>query len=568
MSRYRRRPRAGSPRVDDLFYGNPTPPTQDSTTAGETRVESGDSASDPAEESEQVRPAPPSRRRQRVGAAGRWGRALLIAAVGAGLVYAAGAGAVGTVDLASLLNRPEPGTSAATQQSGVAVVSDRSLACPGPGLVGLENPEVEEPPQLVRAYAGSAPGGALPEGLDVAESGEVGLSGTQDGETAVGTDRGHPVSIALAEGRWARAQASGGLAAGFAASQLSYSFAEQQWGLSTAVCGSAAEEAWLLAGGGQPGRTERLILINPTGNPVTVTAEVFGASGPVGAAGGSDIVVPAGGRQVVLVDALAPGEEHPVLHISSSGGPVVASLADRWLEGTLDRGNEHTTPTAAPDTELLIPAVPSPRPKTADSATVRVAVPGTETTVVQLRALTADGPVRLEQGVSTIEAQSVVDLDVSDLPAGTQAIEVSADLPVVAAAQVERRDRAEGIGDLGWIPAVAPSSELVGAPLGDRGATPLVRVLSIASLTGAHVEVITVTDGTVESRELEVPAAANRTVKLTGRTDSAWVRPIEGAVSTAVVSTIGHQSGTQVAGLPLPPTPLTHEIRAITPWRP
>src|SRR5699024_7735982 len=156
--------------------------------------------------------------------------------------YTAGAGAVGTVDLASLLNRPEPSTSAPTQQSGVAVVSDRSLACPGPGLVGLADPEVEEPPQVVRAYAGSAPGGALPEGLEVAESGEVGLSGTQDGQTAAGTDRGRPVSVALAEGRWARAQASGGLAAGFAASQLSYSFAKQQWGLSTAVCGSAAED--------------------------------------------------------------------------------------------------------------------------------------------------------------------------------------------------------------------------------------------------------------------------------------------------------------------------------------
>src|SRR5699024_2841275 len=126
--------------------------------------------------------------------------------------------------------------------------------------------------------------------------------------------------------------------------------------------------------------------------------------------GGSGIVVPPSGRQVVLLDAMAPGEAQPVVHVTTTGGPVVAALGDRWLEGTIDRGAEVTTPAAPPATSLVIPAVPAPRPETADGATVRVAAPGQEAAVVQLRALTADGPVRLEQGVNTVEPGAVLDV--------------------------------------------------------------------------------------------------------------------------------------------------------------
>lgn len=197
-----------------------------------------------------------------------------------------------------------------------------------------------------------------------------------------------------------------------------------------------------------------------------------------------------------------------------------------------------------------------------------MAVPGDEAAVVRLRALTPDGPVQLEQGVTNVPAGAVVDVDVADLPEGTQGIEVGADVPVVAAAQVQRRAEPDGIGELAWLPAAAPTSGLQGAPLATAADGAITESLSMASLEGAVVEVVTVVDGVVEVRELQVPAASSRTVDLAEQTESVWVRPVSGSTSSAVVSTLEHALGTQIAGLPLPEGPVTREVRAVAPWLP
>lgn len=507
-------------------------------------------------------------RRGRSGGAGRWARAVAIAGLGAALVYGAGSGRLGTVDLAAALGGGDAVSQQITQRGGLAVISDSTLGCVGPGLVGLDNPSVPETDQGVSVSAGSAPIEALPEGVAAADDGGVTLSGVPDGDASEVGARGEVATLSAEGSTWVRASAQGALAAGFAGTQLGYSFEEQQWGMATATCGAALDDVWLVGGGDETGRVERLILANPTGNPVSVSAEVLGAAGPVSVVGGTGIVVPPAGRQVVLLDALAPGEERPVVHVTTTGGPVVAALGDRWLEGTVDRGTEVTTATAAPATSLVIPAVPAPRPDTADVATVRVAAPGTEAAVVQLRALTPEGPVRLEQGVTNVAPGSVVDVDVADLPAGTQGVEVTADTPVLAAAHVQRRAEPEGVGDLAWIPATTPTSSLLGAPLATSADGAIAGSLSVTSPEGATVEVFTVAGGALESSELPIPAASSHTVDLPAQTQSVWVQPIEGTVSAAVVSTLEHKLGTLIAGLPLPEAPVTREVREIAPWMP
>lgn len=610
----RKRRGADGPRVDDLFYDNPTPdrdepptdagpgeesaeapeaslagpedgpadgPGQDVGAAVDPDVETDIDGDGPVADGEHRyaaradrdptdgATAVAGRRRTGTATAGRWGRALAVAAVGATLVYGAGAGVVGDLDLARALDRegPVPGAGGTTG-GGVAVVTEATLACPGPGLVGLDDPTVAEPDQGVVVRAGSAPEEALGEGLVPSGAGTLTLTGTPDGESDSVTARPDVATVNLDGALWARGVAEGSLAAGLTGSQLGYSFEEQQWGLSTAACGEARDDTWLVGGGGEAGRVERIILANPTGNPVTVSVEVLGADGPVAVVGGSGIVVAPGGRQVVLLDALAPGEERPVVHVTSTGGPVLAALGDRWLEGTLDRGSEVTTAAAAPATELVIPAVAAPRRDTADSAFVRVAVPGSETAVVELRALTPDGPVRLEQGVATVPGGSVVDVDVSDLPRGTHAIEVAADTPVVAAAHMEWRDDAEGVADLAWSPATIPSADLHGAHLATSGDGAIKGRLNITSLEGATVEVVTLVDGAVQTREVGVPAASSQTIAFPEGTEGAWVRTEEGTAASAVVFRLEHSLGTQLAGLSLPTVPLTREVRATQPWRP
>ena len=585
----RRRP--GQPRVDDLFYDNPDPAGPDDPDGAADDGGADDSVSernespqeearvaglsagtaDPDAETETGGATSPhdsvAPGRRRVGMLGRVARAGAVVGVAAALVYAAGSGRVETLDLATALGQEAVVPDSTSQPAGLAVLTEASIGCVGPERVGLDDPTVTEPEQVVSVTVGAAPREALPDGLDPTGVGQLRVSGSPQGETESGVGRGEPVILPVSGDTWARGSAQGALAAGFAGSQLGLSLQEQERGLTMAACQTAREDTWLVGGGAEPGRVERLILANPTGNAVTADVEVLGAEGRVSVAGGRGIVVPAGERQVLLLDALAPGEARPVVHVRTTGGPVLAALADRWLEGTLDRGTELITPAAPPADSLVIPAVPAGG-GAADSASVRIAVPGDEEAVVQLRALTPEGPTRLRNAVTTVEAGAVADVDVSDLPPGTHAIEVEADTPVVAAAQVDRRAEPDGVSDLAWVPAVQVSTDLVGAPLAHQGSDPLERAVTIASLEGAQVEVTAVTQGVAETQSLDVPAAGSATVVLDPETESVWVRAVSGAASSAVVSTLEDDSGTLIAGTPLPEAALTRQVRSVAPWHP
>ena len=604
MARYGKRRRPPQPRVDDLFYDNPDAedptaedPTAEDTSAGDVagagRGSDGDddheggssggatpvggatpdaaaTPADDADTAEDDGAGVVARRSRRRGAAGRWTRALLVAAVAGGLTYGAGSGEVGGIDLATALDRSPTPPVATPQQAGPALITQASLGCVGPGLVGLDDPSVAETEQEVSAYAAAAPAESLEEGVSAGEAqvGTISVVATPEGAREEVAERASVATISVVGANWARVTATGPLAAGLSGSQVSLSLVEQERGLSTAACWHAQDDTWLLAGGGEPGRVERLLLINPTGNPITADVEVLGVDGPVEAAGGRGLVVGAGDRKVVLLDALAPGEERPVLHVTTTGGPVIAAVGDRWLEGTLDRGLELTTPAAAPAASLVIPAVPAPRAESADSVTLRVAVPGTEEAVVQLRALTTEGPVRVANDVTNVGAGSVTDIDLGDLPEGTHAIEVVADTPVVAAAHVERRNEEDGVAELAWIPAVAPSSELVGAPLPYPDRTSLKRELTLASLEGARVEITTVTEGGADTQTMEVPAAGSVSVPVDAEGSSIWVRTLEGSTSGALLTQHEDDLGVLIAGMPLPEAPVTRAVRTVAPWLP
>lgn len=623
-------PDAPQPRVDDFFYDNPDDPPKgvepesaDAPVSGDVpdersapreeqdeRATERDARVEELAESDEVReqadglrahgdddfalrrrghpeddPAHPDHdaqaaaRRRRLRAGGRWLRSAALVGVAGALVWAAHSGQIGPVDLAQALGQAESTSGDSPQTAGLSVVTDAGAACVGPELVGLDNPSVPESEQTISVWAGSAPSEALPEGItptgdgaatvDVIAPGSTGENpGGSTGESARTATRGDAAKLAVSGAHWARVSAAGSMGAGLAASQISVSVQEEERGLSTAACLEARDDTWLVGGGNEVGRVERLVLVNPTGNPVTADVEVLGAQGVVEVAGGRGVVVPALGRQVLLLDALAPGEDRPVVHVTSVGGPVLAALGERWLEGTLDRGRELTTGTAAPATSLIIPAVPTPRADSADTARVRVGVPGAETAIVQLRALTPEGPVRVANDVTTISGGSVTDVDVSDLPEGTHAVEVVADTPVVAAAQVQRRTDPESVGDLAWVPAVAPTDGLLGVPLARRGDQELGRQLSVASLEGAGLVVVSVSDGVAESTPLEIPAGGQVAVALDPEVEGIWLQVTSGSASAAVITTVEDDLGTLVAGLPLPQAPVTRQVRSVAPWLP
>ncbi|CAN5807848.1 hypothetical protein BH24ACT8_BH24ACT8_04400 [soil metagenome] len=526
----------------------------------------------------------PSQARRRGATAWPWVRTLLLVTAGAALVL----GATRVPDAGAGLSLgqgpgPQAGGTAPPDQE---PVTDVDLACAGAEQQGVEDATVQERGQSVRVRAVAAPAQALPEGIEPPEEGFIELTrlpqlgavpdseavpepeAVPESEVGRTQERGVEVALGIEGPHGAGVRGEGGLAMGLVAAQQHLSTEEQQRGLAIAGCTRPATDSWLLAGGDQPGRVERLVLVNPGANPVTVVVEVLGGAGPVPAPGGQGIVVGPGDRSVLLLDALAPGQATPAVHVTSTGGPVIAALGDRWLEGSLDRGLELTTASAAPSTGLVVPGLSMPGDGDEGEAALRVGVPGETGAVVQVRALTADGPVRVERDVTLVGAGHAVDIDVSDLPAGTHALEITSDEPVVAAARVERRTESDGVADLAWVPATEPVVELAGAPLMDLSGREVLNTLALASREGATVQVVTSgVDGQVDSQEIEVPAATSLALEL-GDSTAAWVRPVSGDVHAAVVSTHEDPLGTLIGGMPLVETPLTRPAVEVTPWRP
>ena len=372
-------------------------------------------------------------------------RAVLAAGAGVGLVYAA-MQAPGAVALGPAANADT------TRDGATSTVRSSQLVCPGPELKGLAG--LDDLPVDVTVAAAAAPVRAL-TGLSLPrDAGAFTIAGLAAGSKGVsGTARGVVASTTASDAAARSVRGSQSLAPGLAAAQSWLVDKGDQRGLGMAPCGRPTADAWLLAGGGAPGRQERLVLTNPGDNPVTVDLTLHGAKGPVSSPNGKGVVVPSRGRTTVLLDSISGTETSPAVHVVTHGGSVHAVLDDFWLDGVV---------AAAART----PWPPPPRPATRSSrrcrrrqaATVRVAVPGDDEAVVQTRVLTNTGPKALPgDAVVRVAGGTVRDISIDGLPIGVYAVQVRADVPVVAAAIVQRRPEAERPSDFAWAARPRPS---------------------------------------------------------------------------------------------------------------
>jgi hypothetical protein len=501
----------------------------------------------------------------RPGAAASLRGTVVVLAV-AGLVVGAG-----RLEVPLVLHPPVADEVAAPGEE-TALVRTSALACPGPEQQGLVDPTVPEQPQEVTVAGVTVPAVALPDepatgpgGDPARRTGELSLVPTGDDASVTTGSRGERVSLDLREAEGALVLADGVLAPGLAAGQWHLSLDEQRRGMTATPCTVPAEESWLVAGGGEAGRVERLVLVNPATDPVTVQLQVLGGDGTAETAGGESLVVPGGGRVVTLIDALAPGLATPVVRVTSEGGPVSAFLGDRWLQGSTDRGLALTSPTLPPSPAQLVPGV---RVAEGEAGTaLRVAVPGPSQAVVQVRALTPSGPVRVQQDVTLVPGGRTQDIQLSDLPAGAYALEVVSDEPVVAGATSATSSTEDGVADLAWAPASPPVTGLAGAPLPDLEQD-WDGLLQLASTAGGTTEVLLVrADGEVSVQQEQVEPDTTAEVPV-GDATSVWVRPLSGEVSAALLLGVTDDGGDLSAVVPLRGLPLVSSLTSVAPARP
>lgn len=471
------------------------------------------------------------------------GRIVLAGGVAAGLVL--GVSRVGATPAA------EPPSGAGERVAATLTTS----FCPGNPFAGADQGAPEDDLDGgVRAHA--APSEVL-EGL-IRPSGEPG-SITVEELTGPPVDRqtGAPESGPTSEAvddlsaRSVRVRGTAERAPGLVATQAFTAAGQQVRGLAAVPCGVPTADAWLVAGGGEKGRQERLVLTNPGGNPVNVRLDVVGTDSGEGETTDRSVVVPAHGRSVVLLDAIGGTQDPQAVHVTTTGGLVVPVIADHHLDGLVPAGVETTGPTAAPAKRLVLPGTAS-----ASARGLVVAVPGDRDAVVQVRRL-SDGPSRGVE-VATVPAGEVTDITLPETP-GTRGWLVEADEPVVAAAHTTTQD-SRGRSDMAWSVATPAFGGLGAAMLPPTSG--LRRLIQVSAADGpAEVEVHLLQDGELRTEGLDLEQERVGEVDA-GEATAVWVRPISGRVHAAALL-MGRDGGSRAEATSVPILPSRVAVRDV-----
>lgn len=432
-------------------------------------------------------------------------------------------------------------------------VTAASLTCPGPELVGLSG---------AKDVVGT--GGVLVAAPPLGGSPTTGASVRIGADALPAASDGTVLRTDLTGDTLVTASATEAAAPGLVAAQSWTLDATDVRGLVSVACERPSSDFWLVAGGNEPGRQERIVLANPGANEVVADVVVHSTDGPVESPTGRGLVVPARGRAEVLLDAIAQGRPATVVHVSATGGSVVGVVNDTWLDGTIPLGSATAAAAAAPATTQVIPMVRIPAATAGDSR-LRVGVPGDRSAVVQVRVLTAQGPKPLPDGVLNVAAGATTEVPLSAFAGQDVAIEVTADVPIVSGARTLVRQSGRP-GDLAWAGAALPVTGLSGVPLPDaEGLTSDLGLL--ATGTAASVEVVTVRlDGTSATSRVDLPADRFVRVRLDG-TQAVWVRTSEGAGPIhATTWTAGEDdSGPLLTSTAIRPAPIDAPTRRIVP---
>jgi hypothetical protein len=300
-------------------------------------------------------------------------------------------------------------------------------------------------------------------------------------------------------------------------------------GLSSAACTAPTEDVWLVGGATSVGRTTLLLLSNPTAVDATVSIQVFGETGEVTAPGMDGIPVAAGSQRVLSIAGFAPGLASPVVHVTSSGGQIVADLEQSTVRGLEPGGVDFVGGQAKPSTKLVIPGVVVSGSQGIQSvigqsgyedleSTLRVFVPGTRSGTVSITVLNEDGTVTANPTTEKVVAGNVTDLGLDNLSDGNYTLVLDSTVPIVAGARVSTAGSAatDPKTDFAWM-----------------GAAPELTAKSVVSIP----------HGMSSTLHLENPTATTETVRLdalAGTSLTATVQP-HSATSIDVQSGISYE---------------------------
>lgn len=344
---------------------------------------------------------------------------------------------------------------------------------------------------------------------------------------------------------------------------------EDLFGLAASSCEPATDESWLIGGSTTTGRSTLVTLNNPTDVAASVDLEIFGESGAVSSPGLTAISVEPGSQRVLSLAGFAPQVASPIVHVTSTGGVVAATLQQTTIRGIEPGGIDSVVPSAEPSTRMEIPGVVISANDAVASrlgivgyedlkATLRVLVPGTGTQEARIEITPEDGVTSEGTTFSfEVEGGMVTDLPLDDLVDGAYTVSVETDNPAVAAVRVATVGSAQIAerNDFAWIPAASTldADTLVTVPsgidanihlanTGDADATISITPINADGSAGTPSDVSIVAGATAVG-----PIAAGGTYRLGG---------YESAVGSITTTMDGGVAGYTVAPAPEPAAPI------------
>jgi hypothetical protein len=457
----------------------------------------------------------PASREPRTRAAGLRTAGRVSARVATGIIVLAAVGA--TVAAAALI--PLPGIHRSVSSTVVTpIAAAQQLVCPG-GLLRLSSET---------GAAATKPSALGPASVS---SGSSAGSVSQKAFSAsdAGTARGSAAPQLLSGA--ASATATPSLISGAQSQSVS---TDEFVGLASAACSPATGDAWLVGGATSTGRTTLVLLSNPSDVPATVALQVYGENGRVSSPGMDGIAVASQGQRVISLAGFAPGLLSPVVHVSSRGGQVVASLEQSTVRGIDPGGVDFVGPEPTASKTVVIPGVVIASTDAVQNrlgeagfddlqTTLRIFTSSTKAASARVSVIDEDGKLDGSASQVDLTPAAVTDVPLVSLANGSYTVIVTAKASIVASVRVSTAGSA----------AVANGTDFAWA-----GAAPLLVAPAAVSIAPG-----------LDTLHLENPTSKAETVTLRGiggsasGTNASVAVPAGSAASVAVLGGSSYRLG-------------------------
>ncbi|MDE0547314.1 DUF5719 family protein [Microbacterium sp. C7(2022)] len=397
--------------------------------------------------------------------------------------------------------------------------------------VTLPWPAITHEPVSVSARPAPAPtlvactGGLLALGSDAEDAAGLALAARQNVTVGVGEGDPEPEEVRLESSAavgnngpsaWT-APPQDRVRTDVAASGSSTVSGSDLRGYAASACRPPLLESWLVGGSASTGAADLVLVSNPGEVAATVDIAVFGAEGMVSPPGGTQQVIPAGSQRVFPLAGLLLGEESPVIRVTATGAPVLASLQASITRTLVAGGVDQVDAIAQPSREQVIVGVPVAArggdvDATESTSILRVLSPSADTTASITVSRTGSTEPATVIAEVPLPAGVPAAIDLGALPAAVYSVSVVAEDPVVAALWQSTGSTVSD--DFAWFTSAPEVSTptLFASPAGPAPVLTLVN----DSENAADV-ILTSTDETYRL-EVRVGAGQSTSVRLTSRT--------------------------------------------------